>query len=79
MYYHLLRSITCGICGMKHKLYGTQIERKLLNPGRNSELLYKCKKCFATLNIVRKDEEWKTRWFESPEMILEGSVRAEDL
>ena len=74
-----MRSITCGICGTKYNLYGTQIERKSMNFGRNSDLLYKCKECFATLNIVRRDEEWKMRWIESPDMVLEGSVRAEDL
>ena len=74
-----MKTITCGICGHGHRLYGTQIERKLMNPGRNSCLLYKCKMCSSTLNIIRINNEWKNRWIENPNMELESPIRKEDL
>ncbi len=58
-----MRSITCGICSKKHKMYGTRVERNLTNISNNG-LLYKCRACNASLNIIRLNGEWGVRWIE---------------
>ena len=71
-------TLTCGDCGFKNKLQAYVI-RKLTSFTRRSNLIYKCKKCNATLNILRDANRWKIRWFESPNMELSEPIRAEDL
>lgn len=70
-------TITCADCGFKNKPQ-KYVLRKLINPGRRSDLICKCKQCNATLNILRDESKWKMRWLESPNMELEP-FKAEDL
>ena len=71
-------TLTCGDCGFKNKPQ-KYVLRKLINLGRRSDLIYKCRKCNATLNILRDDSQWKARWIESPNMELTEPFKAEDL
>jgi hypothetical protein len=71
-------TITCGDCGFKNKPQ-KYVLRKLTILTRRSDLIYKCKKCNATLNILRDESQWKMRWIESPNMELSDPIRAEDL
>ncbi len=71
-------TIHCGDCGFKNKP-PKYVVRKLINPGRRSDLVYKCKGCNATLNIMRKDGKWIMRWIESSDMKLIEPFRAEDI
>lgn len=70
-------TITCGDCGFKNKPTRSVIN-KLTSFTRRSDLISKCKKCNATLNILRDEGQWKLRWIESPNMELEP-FKAEDL
>ena len=71
-------TLPCGICGFTNKPQKYVIQ-KLTNFTRRSDLIFKCKKCDSTLNIVREDSEWKMRWAESPEIEISEPIRAEDL
>ena len=71
-------TITCGDCGFKNKPHRYVIN-KLTNFSRRSNLIYKCKKCDATLNILRDESQWKMRWIESPNMEIIEPFKAEDL
>lgn len=71
-------TITCGDCGFKNKPQRYVI-KKLINFTRRSNLIYKCKKCDATLNILRDESQWKMRWIEFPNMELTDPFKAEDL
>ena len=71
-------TITCGDCGFKNKPQ-KYVLRKLTSFTRRSDLIYKCKKCNATLNILRDESQWKMRWIESPNMELSEPIRAKDL
>lgn len=71
-------TINCGDCGFKNKPE-KYVLRKLVDFSRRSDLIFKCKKCNATLNILRNKNQWKMRWIESPNMELIEPFRAEDL
>lgn len=71
-------TLTCGDCGFKNKP-AKYVIGKLTNFTRRSDLIFKCKKCNATPNIVRDKGEWKARWIESPNMELVKPFKAEDL
>lgn len=73
-----MRTITCRTCGKDYYLYGPQIERKIINPGRNACLLFKCKKCGAILNVVRKNQEWMKGPLGNQDIKLEEHVKVED-
>ena len=70
-------TLTCGDCGYKNKPQKYVI-RKLTDFSRRSDLIFKCKKCNATLNILRDESKWKMRWIESPDLKIE-TIRVEDL
>ena len=70
--------LPCGVCGFQNKPQKYVIQ-KLTNFSRRSDLIYKCKKCNATLNILRDKSEWKMRWIESPNNELIEPFRAKDL
>jgi len=69
-----MRTITCGICGKKSKMCGKTIENKLAQVARNYSIVYKCRKCYAFLSIIRLNRQWRLRWNPSPPSDLTDGI-----